>query len=234
MERTQFTFYDSFFRAISRIKSKAARCDAYDALCEYALYGTEPDIDSMPDAAAIAFESFKPNLDASRRKAQSGSAGGKSKQTASKPEANDKQTGSKEDESKKKNKDKKKNKNKDKCLKGDFDLFWEAYPRKEGKQKAEAAFAKVVVPVQDLLDAIEAQKKSAQWTKDGGQFIPHPATWLNGKRWLDQMAVASETRKGVPMGANGELGAAEMAAIAKMMGDKDAEARWIEKDMRGG
>lgn len=219
MERTQFTFYDSFFRAISRIKSKAARCDAYDALCEYALYGTEPDIDSMPDAAAIAFESFKPNLDASRRKAQSGSAGGKSKQTASKPEANDKQTGSKEDESKKKNKDKKKNKNKDKCLKADFDLFWEAYPRKEGKQKAEAAFAKVVVPVQDLLDAIEAQKKSAQWTKDGGQFIPHPATWLNGKRWLDQVFVLTETRKGVPMGASGEMGDAELLAIQRLMGE---------------
>lgn len=227
MERTQFTFYDSFFRAISRIKSKAARCDAYDALCQYALYGIEPDIDGMPDASAIAFESFKPNLDAGRRKAQSGSVGGKSKQTESKQEANDKQTESKK-------KDKNKEKNKDKCLKADFDLFWEAYPRKEGKQKAEAAFAKVVVPVQDLLDAIEAQKKSAQWTKDGGQFIPHPATWLNGKRWLDQMVVATGTRKGVPMGASGEMGAAEMAAIAQLMGDKEAEAKWTEDYLRGG
>ena len=214
MERTQFTFYDSFFRAISRIKSKSARCDAYDALCKYALYGIEPDIDCMPDAAAIAFESFKPNLDASRRKAENGSVGGKSKQTASKPEANDKQT-----ESKNKDKKKDKKKNKDKCLKADFEIFWEAYPRKEGKQKAEAAFAKVVVPVQDLLDAIEAQNKSAQWMKDGGQFIPHPATWLNGKRWLDQVVVATESRKGVPMGATGELGEEELEAIRKMMGE---------------
>lgn len=229
MERTQFTFYDSFFRSISRIKSKSARCDAYDALCQYALYGIEPDIDSMPDTAAIAFESFKPNLDASRRKAQSGSVGGKSKQTESKPEANDKQTASK---NKDKNKDKKKNK--DKCLKADFEIFWEAYPRKEGKQKAEAAFAKVAVPVQDLLGAIEAQKKSAQWTKDGGQFIPHPATWLNGKRWLDEIVPATESRNGVPMGASGELGAAEMAAIAKLMGDKEGEAKWTEEDRRGG
>lgn len=213
MERTQFTFYDSFFRAISRIKSKAARCDAYDALCQYALSGSEPDLESMPDSAAIAFELIKPNLDASRRKAQNGSAGGKSKQAESKVEANSKQT-----ESKNKDKNKDKNKNKDKCLKADFELFWEAYPRKEGKQKAEAAFAKVVVPVQDLLDAIESQKKSAQWTKDGGQFIPHPATWLNGKRWLDQVVVATETRNGVPMGASGELGEAELAAIRKMMG----------------
>lgn len=213
MERTQFTFYDSFFRAISRIKNKAARCDAYDALCQYALSGTEPDLESMPDSAAIAFELIKPNLDASRRKAQNGSAGGKSKQIESKEEANNKQT-----ESKKENKNKNKKENKDKCLKADFELFWEAYPRKEGKQKAEAAFAKVTEPVQVLLDAIEDQKKSAQWTKDGGQFIPHPATWLNGKRWLDQVVVATETRKGVTMGASGELGEAELEAIRKMMG----------------
>lgn len=215
MERTQFTFYDSFSRAISRIKSKAARCDAYDALCKYALYGIEPEIDKMPDSAAIAFELIKPNLDASRRKAQSGSVGGKAKQAASKEEANTKQTPNKK-ESKKENK----KENKDKCLKADFELFWEAYPRKEGKKKAEEAFAKVVVPVQDLLDAIEAQKKSAQWTKDGGQFIPHPATWLNGKRWLDQMIEAVPDRKGVPMGATGELGEAEREAIRRMMEGK--------------
>lgn len=218
MERSQFTFYDSFFQAISRIKSKAARCDAYDALCKYALLGIEPDIDKLPDAAAIAFVSFKPNIDAGRRKAMSGSIGGKSKQSSSKDEANDKQTESKEYPSKNKDKKKNKIKNKDKCLKGNFELFWEAYPRKEGKQKAEAAFGKVTEPVETLLEAIEAQKKSAQWTKDGGQFIPHAATWLNGKRWLDQMTPAANVKKGVPMGASGTLGDAEMAAIRQLMG----------------
>lgn len=95
MERTQFTFYESFFKAISRIKKSADRAAAYDAICAYALYGTDPDIDKMPDAAAIAFELSKPNLDASKRKAISGKAGGKSKQSASKVEANGKQNGSK-------------------------------------------------------------------------------------------------------------------------------------------
>jgi hypothetical protein len=99
----------------------------------------------------------------------------------------------------------------------DFEIFWSAYPRKEGKQKAKAAFAKVTVPVQELLDAIEAQKKSAQWAKDGGQFIPHAATWLNGSRWLDQMTPATAVKKGVPMGASGELGEEELLAIQKMM-----------------
>ena len=88
MNRSQFTFYDSFFRDISRIKKASDRAAAYDAICAYALYGTEPDIDQLPDAAAIAFEVAKPNLDASRAKAKNGRSGGIAKQT----EANSKQT----------------------------------------------------------------------------------------------------------------------------------------------
>lgn len=91
MERQQFTFYESFFKAISRIKKKSDRCDAYDAICEYALYETHPDLDQLADAAAIAFELSKPNLDASRRKSNSGKKGGSRKQAASKPEASGKQ-----------------------------------------------------------------------------------------------------------------------------------------------
>ena len=97
MERTQFTFYESFLKAVSRIKNKNARCDAYDTICRYAMYGEEPDMDKLPDAVAIAFELVKPNLDASRRKANNGRAGGMAKQTASKTEANEKQTASKKE-----------------------------------------------------------------------------------------------------------------------------------------
>lgn len=91
MERGQFTFYASFATAIARIKSKAARCDAYDAIVNYAISGTEPDVDSLPDAAAIAFDLIRPVLDKGAKRAASGAAGG-SKQTESKPEANRKQT----------------------------------------------------------------------------------------------------------------------------------------------
>ena len=89
--RNQFTFYRSFFEAVSKIKSKAARAEAYDAICKYALFNDAPDVDKMSDASAIAFMLIKPNLDASRRKAKSGKNGGSVKQTASKVETNDKQ-----------------------------------------------------------------------------------------------------------------------------------------------
>lgn len=80
--REQFTFYRSFFDAIRRIRKKADKADAYDALCDYALYGTEPDLSALPDAAAIAFELIRPNLDAAKRKADGGKKGREPKDTA--------------------------------------------------------------------------------------------------------------------------------------------------------
>lgn len=108
MERNQITFYLSFFKAIRRIKKKTDRCDAYDALFDYAFSGIIPDMDKLPDSAAIAFELVKPNIDASNKKAISGAKGGSVKQSESKPEANNKQAGSKK-EDKKEREDKKEN-----------------------------------------------------------------------------------------------------------------------------
>ena len=89
MQRTQFTFYESFFKAVSRIKKKADKADAYDMICAYALYQEEPDLESASDAVAIAFELLRPVLDKAKERSESGKKGG------SKPEANAKQTGSK-------------------------------------------------------------------------------------------------------------------------------------------
>ena len=85
------------------------------------------------------------------------------------------------------------------ALKESFDVFWAAYPRHTGKQDAYKAFVKLKPDealMQAILAGIEKQKQSAQWTKDGGQFIPHPATWLNGCRWEDELP------KNVPKWAN--------------------------------
>lgn len=91
MQRTQFTFYESFYKAVKRIKDPESRAQAYDAICAYALYGQEPNLDSFSDFSAIAFELIKPNLDSSRKKAENGKAGGSKKQNKSKKEANKKQ-----------------------------------------------------------------------------------------------------------------------------------------------
>lgn len=71
---------------------------------------------------------------------------------------------------------------------GLFDQFWKAYPKKVGKDAAQKAFDKRKPSAQMLetmVKAIDEQKSHDQWVKDGGQYIPNPATWLNQGRWMD-------------------------------------------------
>jgi hypothetical protein len=72
-----------------------------------------------------------------------------------------------------------------------FDRFWKAYPNRKGKKLAARAFAKAKdkPPIDELIAEIELQCKSEEWRKDGGQFIPHPATWLNRGGWEDEVTV---------------------------------------------
>lgn len=66
----------------------------------------------------------------------------------------------------------------------DFEAFWKVYPKKVAKKKAYQAFKKIKTPVSVLIEAVEKQKKSEQWMRDHGQYIPFPTTWLNQERWI--------------------------------------------------
>jgi len=66
-----------------------------------------------------------------------------------------------------------------------FAEFWIAYPKKVGKGAAEAAWKKHRPPLQSCIDAIAIASRSFDWTKESGQYIPNPATWLNQRRWED-------------------------------------------------
>lgn len=71
-----------------------------------------------------------------------------------------------------------------------FDTFWTAYPVKVGKDAAKRAFTKrkpTPEMLREMLKAIAEQKTSLAWIKEDGQFIPHPATWLNQGRWMDEV-----------------------------------------------
>lgn len=69
-----------------------------------------------------------------------------------------------------------------------FESFWSVYPRKVGKVAAKKAFAKIPKSVwPKLVPAVEVQKQSYQWSRDGGQYIPYPATWLTQGRWDDEV-----------------------------------------------
>ena len=69
-----------------------------------------------------------------------------------------------------------------------FASFWDVYPKKKSKGQAEAAFDKIKPDdelLQTILKAVEGARESADWLKSEGQFIPHPATWLNARGWED-------------------------------------------------
>lgn len=72
-----------------------------------------------------------------------------------------------------------------------FQKFWQAYPKKAAKQTALKAWNKLKPDeelLKTILNALEQHKRSAQWQRDNGQYIPYPATWLNGRRWEDELS----------------------------------------------
>lgn len=69
-----------------------------------------------------------------------------------------------------------------------FDDFWKAYPKKIAKGNAEKAWKKIKPDenlVAEIITAIAKQKPL--WTDP--KFIPHPASWLNAKQWLDGVEI---------------------------------------------
>ena len=79
-----------------------------------------------------------------------------------------------------------------------FDVFWASYPKKKSKGQALSAWKKLK-PDSSLqaliLKAVEAQKRSPDWQKDKGKYIPYPATWLNAMAWEDEMPAEQKRRE---------------------------------------
>ena len=74
-----------------------------------------------------------------------------------------------------------------------FDAFWASYPKKASKGDARKAW-KQIQPDSELLTkmltSLERAKTCAGWIKDGGQYIPYPATWLRAEGWEDEIVPA--------------------------------------------
>lgn len=69
-----------------------------------------------------------------------------------------------------------------------FNEFWNIYPKKVNKERARRAFVRIKPNAQlfeQIMCALEIHKRCAQWQDT--QYIPYPATWLNGKRWEDEI-----------------------------------------------
>ena len=90
-----------------------------------------------------------------------------------------------------------------------FDEFWQVYPKKVSKAQAEKAWEKIAPDeclLRVIVAAVEGSKTLDQWQCDNGQFVPHPATWLNGRRWEDELPAPVTPTGGAPSGLPGQSG----------------------------
>jgi hypothetical protein len=82
-----------------------------------------------------------------------------------------------------------------------FNVFWTGYPKKVAKQDALKAWNKLKPDsdlVNQIMSGLAAWRSSAEWAKNDGQFVPHPATWLNGRRWEDEVPKPAERKQTAP------------------------------------
>ena len=80
-----------------------------------------------------------------------------------------------------------------------FAVFWAAYPKRQAKGDAEKAWAKLKPDselAERIMTALRKAKTSPDWVRDAGRYIPHPASWLNGKRWEDDVGAREEVSFG--------------------------------------
>jgi len=79
-----------------------------------------------------------------------------------------------------------------------FDVFWESYPKKIGKPAAKRAW-RAIIGIESHSGEVLAglSRWIAHWTER--QFIPYPATFLNQRRWEDEVPKTSqeETRDAI-------------------------------------
>lgn len=71
-----------------------------------------------------------------------------------------------------------------------FDQFYKLYPRRQKRTAAEQAWRKLSPSSEQqvvILKALAEHCKQVDWLKDGGQYIPLPASWLNARRWEDEL-----------------------------------------------
>ena len=79
-----------------------------------------------------------------------------------------------------------------------FAEFWDLYPKKVGKKAAHNAWMKLKPDTElfaHIMQAVRNAKKSEQWNRESGRFIPNPSTWINQGRWDDELTPVENVQK---------------------------------------
>lgn len=176
--RDSFVFYRSFQRSIQHLDA-SEQLEVYHAIIAYALDQVEPELTRYSQAV---WEAIKPQIAANQRKYEAGLRGGKPKAnqdlTIPKPSPNLMyNVNDNENDNVNEKENEKDNENEQR-----FDQFWTTYPRKTDKARAKRSFLRLTIAEQELAVSNIARL----YSETPAQYIPHPSTYLNGKRWEDQ------------------------------------------------
>ena len=213
MERGQFTFYRSFWEAVKYLPKKD-KLPVLEAFITFGLDGEEPE--NLTQTQAACFMLAKPILLSGRNKAENGKLGGKAK-------ANFKQPPSKKEEEikikKKINTQTEASATGCGCVDTFFEDFWDKYPVKVGREEAYQVWQSLALGEQayrQIMGSISAWEKTPRWQNEGGRYVPHPAKFLSAGYWKN-MPAAPVVEEKIPKGARGDLGAAELENIQKLL-----------------
>lgn len=182
IERDSFVFYRSFYEAIKDLDKKE-QSNLLCAICELALNGNEIELNGI---SSTIFKLIKPQINANLKRYKNGVKGGRPK-TENKPKENQSKTKYKPNVND--------NVNVNENIYVHFDAFWKLYPRKVNKKKAKDKFFKICKDENTfnaIMCGLKKQMKSVEWQNNGGKYIPHPTTWLNGERWQDEVNETSD------------------------------------------
>jgi hypothetical protein len=158
-------------KTASMIAAETAAGVTVITLCNYNIYQSEAPLAAAHDAAETAAEAPQ-----QRRESNKGNKG--NKESNAHPNIKGSQTLFGDEEQ---------------SLSGDdpFELWWREVPRKVGKGQARRAFIAALrkASFDSLIDGI--RRYGASVADTDAKFICHPATWLNGERWLDDLPAAA-------------------------------------------
>lgn len=227
-ERDGFLFYRSFWDAVNQLPAKD-QLPILKSIILFGLDGIEPD--KLTPTQNAFFLLTRPVLLKGRNKAANGKKGGSKKkangkQNESKNEGasglplSDERLGSNPPDYRQEMKDEgvKEPSRKDGSL---FTDFWYAYPETARRKREDAWKAwKVLSPTPEdaarIMACLDAWKRSKRWTDDNGEFIPNAENFLNPQKGYLYVA-PPPAKQGVPKGASGQLGEAELEAIQKVL-----------------
>lgn len=69
-----------------------------------------------------------------------------------------------------------------------FEAFWNLYPKKTGKGDAGKAWKKIKASeIKAIMASVESHVEFWKCSDTKRQYIPNPSTWLNQRRWEDEL-----------------------------------------------